>query len=198
MWASPVTQTQTRIAKVMWEGDAHITRVLGMGMPKRWGRPYHCNIAIRSEKETGSSLLSQRLLETLLRNQSWPIADRRVPCNDPTSLWESQLGPVSFSLLKWQMRFHDQRQITNPGSYLCRPRHVSTAAVLTDRWHVPSKTAVGTAWNRASEAGNICPRYLFCAAALYSSTSGPYSAGPATTVHYKPSISGPTVLRMLV
>ena len=31
----PVTLTLTQIAKVIWEGDAHITRVLGMGLPKR-------------------------------------------------------------------------------------------------------------------------------------------------------------------
>ena len=30
---SPVTLTQTQIAKVIWEGDANVTRVLGMGMP---------------------------------------------------------------------------------------------------------------------------------------------------------------------
>ena len=32
-WVSPVTLTQTQIAKVIWEGDANVTRVLGMGMP---------------------------------------------------------------------------------------------------------------------------------------------------------------------
>ena len=43
--ASPVTLplTLTQIAKVIWEGDAHITRVLGMGTPKRRGCPYDCN-----------------------------------------------------------------------------------------------------------------------------------------------------------
>ena len=30
IWASPVTLTLTQIAKVTWEGDAHITRVLGI------------------------------------------------------------------------------------------------------------------------------------------------------------------------
>ena len=39
IWASPVTQ----ITKVIGEGNAHITRVLGMGMPKTRGNPYHCN-----------------------------------------------------------------------------------------------------------------------------------------------------------
>ena len=34
IWASPVTLTITQIAKVIWEGDAHITRVLDMGMPE--------------------------------------------------------------------------------------------------------------------------------------------------------------------
>ena len=42
IWVSPVTLTLTQIAKVIWEGDAHITRVLGMGMPKTGGCPYHC------------------------------------------------------------------------------------------------------------------------------------------------------------
>ena len=37
IWASPVTLTLTvtQIAKVIWEGDTHITRVWGMGSPKR-------------------------------------------------------------------------------------------------------------------------------------------------------------------
>ena len=35
IWTSPVTLTLTltQIAKVIWEGNTHITRVLGMGMP---------------------------------------------------------------------------------------------------------------------------------------------------------------------
>ena len=37
-----ISVTLTQIAKVIWEGDAHITRVLGMGMPKTRGCPYHC------------------------------------------------------------------------------------------------------------------------------------------------------------
>ena len=41
IWASPVTLTQ--IAKVIWEGDAPITRVLGMERPKTRGCPCHCN-----------------------------------------------------------------------------------------------------------------------------------------------------------
>ena len=45
IWASPVTLTLIHIAKVIWEGDAHITRVLGMGMPKTQGCSYHCNTA---------------------------------------------------------------------------------------------------------------------------------------------------------
>ena len=45
IWASPVTLTLslTQIGKVIWEENAHITRVLGMGMPKTRGCPYHCN-----------------------------------------------------------------------------------------------------------------------------------------------------------
>jgi len=40
IWASgPVTL----ITKVIWEGNTHITRVLGMGMPKTRGCLYHCN-----------------------------------------------------------------------------------------------------------------------------------------------------------
>ena len=47
IWASPVTLTLTltQIAKVIREGDAHITRILGMGMPKTRGCPYHWNSA---------------------------------------------------------------------------------------------------------------------------------------------------------
>ena len=41
--ASPVTLTLAQIVKLIWEGDAHITRVLGMGMPKSRGCPYHCD-----------------------------------------------------------------------------------------------------------------------------------------------------------
>ena len=45
IWASPVTLILIHIAKVIWEGDAHITRVLRMGMPKTQGCSYHCNTA---------------------------------------------------------------------------------------------------------------------------------------------------------
>ena len=33
------------------------------------------------------------------QGKNWPIADRRVPSNDPRSLCERLLGPVSFSFL---------------------------------------------------------------------------------------------------
>ena len=47
IWISSVTLTLTltQIAKVVQEGDAHITRVLGMGLPKTRGCPYHWNSA---------------------------------------------------------------------------------------------------------------------------------------------------------
>ena len=46
-----------------------------------------------------------RLLQSLLtvtreRETNWPIADQRVPSNNPRSLCENQLGPVSFLFLK--------------------------------------------------------------------------------------------------
>ena len=41
IWVSPVALTLTQIAKVISEGDVLITRVLGMGMPKTRGCPYH-------------------------------------------------------------------------------------------------------------------------------------------------------------
>ena len=44
IWASPVTLIQ--IATVILQGDAHITRVLGMGMPKTGECPYLCDNAI--------------------------------------------------------------------------------------------------------------------------------------------------------
>ena len=54
IWAFPVTLiltlTQTQIAKVIWEGDVHITRVLGMGMPKTRGCPYHCDTGLLPQK----------------------------------------------------------------------------------------------------------------------------------------------------
>ena len=38
----------------------------------------------KTEKETGPSKLSQRILGLLLGvGEKWPIADRRVPSNDP-------------------------------------------------------------------------------------------------------------------
>ena len=52
IWGSTVTLTLTltQIAKVIREGDAHITRVLGRGRPKRRrGCPYHCNSALAYE-----------------------------------------------------------------------------------------------------------------------------------------------------
>ena len=53
-WASTVTLSQT--AKVICEGDAHITRVLGMGMPKRLGFPYHCDTGGRVERNIGNEV----------------------------------------------------------------------------------------------------------------------------------------------
>ena len=48
IWASPgnLTRTLTQIARVIWEGDAHVTRVLGMEMAKMRGCPYHCNTGL--------------------------------------------------------------------------------------------------------------------------------------------------------
>ena len=45
IWASLLTLilTLTQIAKVVWEGDALMTRVLGMGMLKTRECPYHCD-----------------------------------------------------------------------------------------------------------------------------------------------------------
>ena len=43
IWESPLTLTLTQIAKVVWEGDAHMTRVLGMEMLKTRECPYHCD-----------------------------------------------------------------------------------------------------------------------------------------------------------
>ena len=50
IWASPVTLTLTQIGKVIWEGDIHITRVLGIGMPKTRGCPYHCDTGLLPQK----------------------------------------------------------------------------------------------------------------------------------------------------
>ena len=41
IWASPSHITSAIGIRVT--GDAHITRVLGMGMPKTRGCPYHCD-----------------------------------------------------------------------------------------------------------------------------------------------------------
>ena len=69
IWASPVTITVTVtliwIVKVIWEEDALITRVLGTGMPKTRGYPYHyhngtqsssCIRYFRKEKRTGAEM----------------------------------------------------------------------------------------------------------------------------------------------
>ena len=43
IWTSPVTLTLSQIAKLIKEGDAHISRALRMEIPKTRGCPYHCN-----------------------------------------------------------------------------------------------------------------------------------------------------------
>ena len=37
-------------------GDAHITRVLGMAIPKTWGCPYHCDTGTIPIELTGTRL----------------------------------------------------------------------------------------------------------------------------------------------
>ena len=41
IWASPSHITLANWVRVRVTEDAHITRVLGMGMPKAWGCSYH-------------------------------------------------------------------------------------------------------------------------------------------------------------
>ena len=54
-------------------------------------------LSIESEKETGPSKLSQRLLEVLLRKgKHWPIADWHVPSNDPRINWGTHFASSSF------------------------------------------------------------------------------------------------------
>ena len=43
-----VTLTTTQTNMVIWEEDAHLTRVLGMWMPKTRGYPYQCNSGFSS------------------------------------------------------------------------------------------------------------------------------------------------------
>ena len=43
IWASLSNITFTIWVRVRVTGDAHIPRVLGMGMPKTRGCPYHCD-----------------------------------------------------------------------------------------------------------------------------------------------------------
>ena len=43
IWASPSNITFAIWVRVRVTGDVHITRVLGMGMPKTRGCPYHCD-----------------------------------------------------------------------------------------------------------------------------------------------------------
>ena len=56
----------------------------------------------RTEKKTGTSLLSQRLLGLFVETENnWPITDRRVLSNNPRSLCETPRRPAAFSFLKW-------------------------------------------------------------------------------------------------
>ena len=43
IWASPFHLTLAIWVMVRVTGDAHITRVFGMGKPKTRGCPYHCH-----------------------------------------------------------------------------------------------------------------------------------------------------------
>ena len=59
IWASPVTLTLSQIAKLIKEGNAHIPRVLGMGIPKTRGCPYHCNTG-SGKVFPGSGIIKKR------------------------------------------------------------------------------------------------------------------------------------------
>ena len=54
IWTFPSHITLAIWVRVRVTGDAHITRVLGMGMTKTRGCPYQCDIGTL-EKEIGSS-----------------------------------------------------------------------------------------------------------------------------------------------
>ena len=54
IWTSPSHITLAIWVRVWVTGDAHITRVLGMGMTKTRGCPYQCDIGTL-QNETGSS-----------------------------------------------------------------------------------------------------------------------------------------------
>jgi len=43
IWASPSHINLAIWVRVRVRGDAHITRFLGIGMPRTWGCPYHCD-----------------------------------------------------------------------------------------------------------------------------------------------------------
>ena len=69
IWASPVILTLILTQK---EGDAYITRVLGMGMPKTRGCPYHCNTKLQKlyNKGMGTSFRGNDFWDCLVGQSS--------------------------------------------------------------------------------------------------------------------------------
>ena len=63
IWASPSHITLAIWVRVRVTGDAHITRVLGMGMPKTRGCPYHYDI--------GTLKTGRKLRRVSLRKDFW-------------------------------------------------------------------------------------------------------------------------------
>ena len=102
IWASPVTPTLTsiQIAKVTWEGDAHISRVLGMRMPiSLWHRHFRNGIELTFAKTSGT-------VTRETGSKHWPIADRCVPSSDPRNNCGTHF--VSSSLLVSKVANHKQ------------------------------------------------------------------------------------------
>ena len=63
IWASPgnLTRTITQIVRVIWEGDAHVTRVLGMEMAKTQRCSYHSNTGLEITLSSTRKELSQNV-----------------------------------------------------------------------------------------------------------------------------------------
>ena len=99
IWASPVTLNLTQIAKVIWEGDADITRVLGMGMPKTRGCPYHCDTGLLPQKGKRDLNGEQSCTVTVIKEV---YSSKCCPATFHLSMWLAW----NLSLSRWNYLKH--------------------------------------------------------------------------------------------
>ena len=99
IWASPVTLNLTQIAKVIWEGDADITRVLGMGMPKTRGCPYRCDTGLLPQKGKRDLNGEQSCTVTVIKEV---YSSKCCPATFHLSMWLAW----NLSLSRWNYLKH--------------------------------------------------------------------------------------------